>query len=54
MPLYKKCCICGRLCDVVPKRAEPYSIGVCCNECFIKRVKPAIKEKEQRTRRKYQ
>ena len=53
MPLYKRCCICGRLCDEIPKRAEPYSIGVCCSECFLKRVKPAIREKEHKSRRKY-
>lgn len=50
MPLYKKCCICGRLCSLPPLRAEPYSKGVCCNECYIKSVKPAIKREEERKR----
>lgn len=52
MPLYQRCCICGRLCDIPPKCAEPYSKGVCCNECYIKSVRPTIKEREQRLRRK--
>ena len=52
MPLYKKCCICGRLCDVIPKSAEPYSKGVCCNECYIKNVIPTIKDLEEKKRRK--
>ena len=52
MPLYQRCCVCGRLCDLVPKRAEPYSKGVCCNECYIKNVKPAKKELEEKARRR--
>ena len=53
MPLYKKCCICGRLCDNPPKSAEPYSKGgYCCNGCYLDRVVPTIKEREERQRRK--
>ena len=32
----------------MPKRAEPYSSGVCCNECYLKNVIPAKKEEEER------
>ena len=52
MPLYKRCDICGRLCDIEPKRAEPYSIGYCCNECYLKNVLPAKEKERDRARRK--
>lgn len=53
MPIYKRCCVCGRLCDNPPKSAEPYSKGgYCCNECYIARAVPAIKEKERKARKR--
>jgi hypothetical protein len=52
MPLYKRCDICGRLCDITPKRAEPYSTGYCCNECYLKNVLPAKEKERDRARRK--
>lgn len=48
MPLYKRCCICARLCDIPPKRAEPYTKGFCCNECYMKNVIPAMKGRKRK------
>ena len=49
MPIYKRCCVCGRLCDDPPKSAEPYSHnGYACNECYMQRVIPATKKTKRR------
>lgn len=46
MPLYKRCCICGRLCGDNPKSAEPYrKNGFACDECHQKVVVPSLKWK---------
>lgn len=45
MPLYKRCCICGRIADD-PHDAEPYKRGgYACDECYVKRVIPSVKWK---------
>lgn len=45
MPLYKRCCICGRLCGKEPHDAMPYKKGFACDECYVKQVIPSIKWK---------
>lgn len=55
MPLVKRCCICGRLCDNEPHDAKPYKeSGFACDRCYVIYVKPANKERQEKLRRKYQ
>ena len=52
MPLYKRCCICGRLCSEKPYSAYPYKQnGYACNECYITQVIPSKKWKESKGNR---
>lgn len=44
MPLVKRCVCCGRLADI-PHNAMPYKKGVCCQECYVKVVKPSMEWK---------
>ena len=53
MPLVKRCVICGRIC-AKERSAKPYKDkGWACDECYISRVKPAIKHEEEKRKRKY-
>lgn len=49
MPLYRRCCICGRLCENNPHSAEPYKTNAyACNKCYIEQVIPSAKWKGDR------
>ena len=54
MPKVVRCVICGRLCGEKLHDAQPYRKGFACDLCHNVYVKPAIKEKQEKLRRKYQ
>lgn len=52
MPIYRRCCICGRLCGEIPHSAEPYkSNAYACDVCYVKQVIPSQKWKGDRFNR---
>lgn len=53
MPKVVRCCVCGRLCGDIPHNAQPYKNGYACDLCHITYVRPAIREREEKLRRKY-
>ena len=53
MPKVVRCVMCGRLCGSKVFNAEPCKKGNVCESCFITYVKPAIKEQQEKERRKY-
>ena len=50
IPMYKRCAICGRLCDDTLS-AEPYKKGYACQPCFINTVIPSRKWKASKYNR---
>lgn len=52
MPIYKRCAICGRLCEQNEEMsAEPYKKGYACQPCFINTVIPSRKWKADKYNR---